>query len=618
VGLCSFLLISFWFTDTANANAGRKAFIVNRIGDFGFILGIMLIFVTFGTLNFAQVFDGAQTLAVGGPVVTAITLLLFLGATGKSAQIPLYVWLPDAMAGPTPESALIHAATMVTAGVYMIARSHALYDLAPFSQTVVATVGAATAIFAALIAITQPDIKKVLAYSTVSQLGYMILGVGSGAYMAGVFHLYTHAFFKALLFLGAGSVMHSLGGEQDMRKMGGLFKYIRTTAITFIIGAIALAGIPPLAGFWSKDQVLEGAFYRGGWYTMLWVIGIITAGITAFYSMRQVGLVFFGEERWRRALAGGSATSHAPTPVVVTPPDPHPLTPSTPVAEGGPASTTAPGEKPKRPRPGQAVAASAPVTPSVTQPAAPAASTPADKPKRPRPGQGTASSAVVASHAPTSHAAPAARGHEHAEDSIGGGGHGHGGHGFSGEPHESPPSMTVPLIILMIGAVFAGILNAPGFSLLEHWLEPVIGQAEEHVSAMSPLMLTLIATLASVIGAGLGMSMYGVPLFGIKLPRVADPERVGASLGGLYTASLNKFYIDELYDRVFVQPFNSLATWFWQTVDKGIIDGVVNGVANIFRSLSGLIRGLQTGYVRNYAVSMVLGVVVLLLWFFFR
>ncbi len=325
VGACSYLLIGFWFSQTANADAGRKAFIVNRIGDFGFALGIMLIFVTFGSLGYLDVFARAPSLLpAGGVVVTVMTLLLFVGAVGKSAQIPLYVWLPDAMAGPTPVSALIHAATMVTAGVYMIARTHVLYDLAPTTQAIVATIGAATALLAAFIALTQVDIKRVLAYSTVSQLGYMVLGVGAGAYTAGVFHLYTHAFFKALLFLAAGSVMHAIGNEQDMRKMGGLYKHIRITAITFIIGAAALAGIFPLSGFWSKDEILAGAFYRGGWYTILYLVGLLTAFMTAFYAMRQVGLTFFGEERWRTALApgGGHAAPAlvAAAPVPVAPP----------------------------------------------------------------------------------------------------------------------------------------------------------------------------------------------------------------------------------------------------------------------------------------------------------
>ena len=297
VGLCSYLLIGFWFTRTNASAAAKKAFIVNRIGDFGFMVALMLVFTVFGTLSYSGIFEHAgQELTTG--LATAIALLLFTGAVGKSAQIPLYVWLPDAMEGPTPVSALIHAATMVTAGVYLVARSAAIFELSPASQTIVATVGAVTALWAASIALAQRDIKKVLAYSTVSQLGYMFLAVGSTAYVAGVFHLMTHAFFKALLFLGAGSVIHAMSGEQDMGKMGGLRKKMPVTAITMGIATLAIAGIPPLAGFWSKDEILASAFERGGWFSALWVIGLITALMTAFYMTRQWVLVFMGEPRW--------------------------------------------------------------------------------------------------------------------------------------------------------------------------------------------------------------------------------------------------------------------------------------------------------------------------------
>jgi NADH-quinone oxidoreductase subunit L len=297
VGLCSYLLIGFWFTRHAPAAAAKKAFVVNRIGDFGLMVGLMLVFTTFGTLSYSGIFDRAPELLTAG-TATAIGLLFLLGAAGKSAQIPLYVWLPDAMEGPTPVSALIHAATMVTAGVYLITRSAAIYDLSVTAQVTVATIGAATAIWAASIAMAQRDIKKVLAYSTVSQLGYMFLAVGITAYVAGVFHLMTHAFFKALLFLGAGSVIHAMGGEQDMHKMGGLRKSMPVTAWTMAIGTIAIAGIPPFAGFWSKDEILASAFARGGWFSLLWIVGLITALLTAFYMTRQWVLVFWGEPRW--------------------------------------------------------------------------------------------------------------------------------------------------------------------------------------------------------------------------------------------------------------------------------------------------------------------------------
>jgi NADH-quinone oxidoreductase subunit L len=297
VGLCSYLLIGFWFARPAAAAAAMKAFIVNRIGDFGFMIALMLVFATFGTLSYAGVFERAGAELTGG-LATAIGLLLLVGAAGKSAQIPLYVWLPDAMEGPTPVSALIHAATMVTAGVYVIARSAAIYQLTPFASTVVATIGALTAIWAASIAMAQRDIKRVLAYSTISQLGYMFLAVGATAYVAGIFHLMTHAFFKALLFLGAGSVIHAMNDEQDMHKMGGLFKKMPVTAITMAVATLAIAGIPPLAGFWSKDEILASSFARGGWFSVLWILGLITALLTAFYMSRQWVLVFLGEPRW--------------------------------------------------------------------------------------------------------------------------------------------------------------------------------------------------------------------------------------------------------------------------------------------------------------------------------
>src|SRR5690242_13796114 len=306
VGLCSYALIGFWYQDQNNARAGNKAFIVNRVGDFGFVLGIFLLFWTLdaqghGTLTFREMAKWASTLQGmtfwGWPVATLVTLFLFVGATGKSAQIPLYVWLPDAMAGPTPVSALIHAATMVTAGVYMIGRLSFLFAMAPVTLAVVATIGASTALVAATIALAQNDIKRVLAYSTVSQLGYMFLAMGVGAYGAGVFHLMTHAFFKACLFLGSGSVIHAMGGIQDMRKMGGLRKYMPATSTTFIVATLAIAGIPPLAGFFSKDEILWQAFSSPYGSTALWGVGLTVAGLTAFYMFRQVFMVFFGECR---------------------------------------------------------------------------------------------------------------------------------------------------------------------------------------------------------------------------------------------------------------------------------------------------------------------------------
>src|SRR6267378_2661707 len=300
VGLCSYLLIGFWYEKKAASDAGKKAFIVNRVGDFGFGLGIMLIWVTFGTLNYGEVFAKADA-SVSTNTYLAIALLLFMGAVGKSAQLPLFTWLPDAMEGPTPVSALIHAATMVTAGVYMVARCHKLFEMAPLSLEIVAWVGGLTALFAATIGLVQTDIKRVLAYSTISQLGYMFVGVGVGAYAAGVFHLVTHAFFKALLFLGAGSVIHGLGGEQDLRKMGGLAPRMLVTTVTVFVGAWGLAGLPPFAGFFSKDEILASTFHEG--HIALWLILLLGALLTAFYTGRLFLLAFMGAPRMSREQA---------------------------------------------------------------------------------------------------------------------------------------------------------------------------------------------------------------------------------------------------------------------------------------------------------------------------
>jgi len=302
VGLCSYLLIGFWFKSPANNYAARKAFVMNRIGDLGFILGIILLFITFKSVSFSEIFSQAPAFQSGAPVITLITLLLLVGAVGKSAQIPLFTWLPDAMAGPTPVSALIHAATMVTAGIYMIARSSILYNLAPITLNVIIIIGLATAILAAIIAMKQNDIKKVLAYSTVSQLGYMFLALGLGAYSTAIFHLTTHAFFKALLFLGAGSVIHAMGGEQDIRKMGGLSKKMPVTCATFFIGTLAISGIPPFSGFFSKDLILSKAFEHSA---LLYILALIGALLTCFYMFRLLYMVFFGEQQ----MAGHSHES---------------------------------------------------------------------------------------------------------------------------------------------------------------------------------------------------------------------------------------------------------------------------------------------------------------------
>jgi len=316
VGLSSYLLISFWFEKPSAAAAGKKAFVVNRVGDVGFLVALMAIFAAFGSFGFHEVFEAAPDELTRG-AATAITLLLLVGAAGKSAQLPLYVWLPDAMEGPTPVSALIHAATMVTAGVYLVARTGALFELAPVSAGIVATVGAATALYAATIALGQRDIKRVLAYSTISQLGYMFLAVGAAAHVAGIFHLMTHAFFKALLFLGAGSVIHAMAGEQDMRKMGGLRKAMPVTFGTMLVAYLAISGIPPFAGFWSKDEILASVFERGGAWYALWAVGLVTAMLTAFYMGRMMIMTFAGKPRWDDGVHPHESPAVMTVPLVV-------------------------------------------------------------------------------------------------------------------------------------------------------------------------------------------------------------------------------------------------------------------------------------------------------------
>jgi len=484
VGLCSYLLIGFWYEKKKASDAGKKAFIVNRIGDFGFILGILLIFVTFGTLNFDEVFRKSGELLINGGIIpTLITLLLFVGATGKSAQIPLYTWLPDAMEGPTPVSALIHAATMVTAGVYMVARTHVLFLLAPISMNVVVIIGLATAIYAASIGLVQNDIKRVLAYSTISQLGYMFLAVGLGAFSNGIFHLMTHAFFKALLFLGAGSVIHSLGGEQDMRKMGGLKKHMPVTYWTFVIAALAISGIIPFAGFFSKDAILFSAWEEGN--PIIWALAVTAAFMTAFYIFRLVFLTFMGKPRV----------------------EPHAL------------------------------------------------------------------------------------------------------HHL----HESPRIMTVPLIVLAglstIGG-FVGISVIKGGNIFGSFLEGVFGghHVEEvsHISLSFELLMMLFCMAVSAAGIGLAYLMY------VKRPDL--PGKVAWTFKAIYNILFNKYYVDELYDKLFVKPawFGSL--FLWKGVDVRVIDGAVNGVGNSAMGIGKALRTLQSGYTRRYAVYMVLGTVLIIGW----
>jgi len=534
VGLCSYLLIGFWYQEKAPADAGKKAFVVNRIGDYGFLLGMMLIFVFFGSLDFLDVLPRAQeVLPYGGLAVTMITLLLFVGATGKSAQIPLYTWLPDAMEGPTPVSALIHAATMVTAGVYMVARCSALYTLAPISLWVVAIIGAVTAFFAATIGLTQFDIKRILAYSTISQLGYMFLACGAGAFSAGIFHLMTHAFFKACLFLGAGSVMHALAGELDIRKMGSLRKHMPRTFWTFLLSTIAIAGIFPFAGFFSKDAILWGAFQK---HIGLWVIGAVTAFLTALYMFRAVFMAFFGQSRMDH----------------------------------------------------------------------------------------------------------------HVEAHV----------------HESPPVMTVPLIILAFLATVGGLVGIPqalkGADHFHHFLAPVIAEApapttaghhadaggfhlvsvaeamehgvveqsdaghgaDESVAAgsgehgghdLSHLILEWGLMAASLILALLGI---GIAYF-LYLVDPKTPVEIASQFKRLYRTLYNKYFVDELYDAVFVQPIVRGSQWLWHACDDWFIDGMANGSARVVGGFSAVLKRVQTGYVQQYVVIMLVGVVVLIAYYLF-
>jgi NADH-quinone oxidoreductase subunit L len=487
VGLCSYLLIGFWFRKPSATDAGKKAFIVNRVGDYGFLLGMLMIVVHFGTLEFedlARAVGGLAPEAAFG-TISIVTLLLFVGATGKSAQIPLYVWLPDAMEGPTPVSALIHAATMVTAGVYMIARNAALFSHAPETLAIVAAVGAATAFGAATIGLVQNDIKRVLAYSTVSQLGYMVLATGVGAFASGVFHLFTHAFFKALLFLGSGAVIHALAGEQDIRRMGGLRRELPVTYWTFLIGALAIAGVPGLAGFFSKDEILFEAFAGG--HTLLWAIGLTTSLLTAVYMFRLVFLTFHGER------------AHAP--------------------EAG--------------------------------------------------------------------------GHHH-------------------HLHDAPAAMGVPLVVLAIGSVAAGWLAIGG--RFEHFLEPSLAGAAVEGAALAgeggahdtSLELILMVVSSVVALAGIGIAWY----FFVRDQRAAG--RLADRMAGIRRTLENKYYVDEIYDAGIVQPIRILSEHgLWRGVDVRGIDAAVNGAATVVQRSASVLRRTQTGSVRAYAASLILGVVLI-------
>jgi NADH-quinone oxidoreductase subunit L len=510
VGLCSYLLIGFWFLKQSAISAGKKAFITTRIGDFGFTIGILLLFWTFNSVDFGAIFkqlvSAPPEAAASTGVLTTICLLLFTGAVGKSAQLPLYVWLPDAMEGPTPVSALIHAATMVTAGVYMIARMNPLFSRAPIAMFVVALIGALTAFYAATIGLVQTDIKKVLAYSTVSQLGYMFLGLGVGAYASGVFHLMTHAFFKGLLFLAAGSVIHAMGGDQEMPHMGGLRTKIPITFWTMFIATFAIAGIPGFAGFFSKDEILEAAHSGPNANIWLWLLGLIGAGLTAFYMFRLIFLTFFGKPRY----------------------DEHKV-----------------------------------------------------------------------------------------------------------HVHESPRSMTIPLIFLTILSTVGGWVAAPhlvgGTEYFDKFLHPVFtayapneleqrnllreaGAPEIRVlhpeelpanpSHASELLNALAGPPVIVALAGLLLAWW----FYIKSPQT--PKKLADSLRAPYTLVLHKYYVDELYNAVIIQPLLWISTnVLWHVVDEGVIDGTVNGVARVARESGNELREIQSGNARSYATWVVIGAV---------
>jgi NADH-quinone oxidoreductase subunit L len=505
VGLASYLLIGFYYERKSAADAGRKAFVVNRIGDFGFLLGMFLLLSQFGSLSFSQIgISLAAQPALQGGILTAIALCLVLGACGKSAQIPLYVWLPDAMEGPTPVSALIHAATMVTAGVYMIARTHAIFDRSPFALATVAIIGAATALFAATIALVQTDIKRVLAYSTISQLGYMFLGCGVAAYSPAIFHLMTHAFFKALLFLAAGSVIHGLGGEQDMRKMGGLRKHFPVTFWTMTAGVIAIAGIPPLAGFFSKDAILAAAFQSGPLGKVLYAVGLVTAGLTSFYMFRLWYLTFLGQSR---------AGHHG--------------------EEDHEASVHA------------------------------------------------RSDTKLVLEAEHSHA-----------------------------PHESPWSMLAPLVILAILSIIGGWV---GFgsdlgrfgAFLAPVLSPATGPAHETAGSLE-ILLTVLAVAVALLG------WFVAHLFYFRSNDRA--EKLAAASPALYQTLVHKYWIDEFYLRVIVQPLRVIARYALAPLGEGVlIKGSAWLLAGIATLLGEFLRRWQSGNIRSYAGWLAAGAAVVLL-----
>ena len=557
VGLCSYLLIGFYYQKQSASDAAKKAFIVNRVGDFAFILGALLLVVTFGSLDFNTIALAAKAMPVevGFGTLSLITLLLFIGATGKSAQIPLYVWLPDAMEGPTPVSALIHAATMVTAGVYMIGRNAMLFEHAPMTLHIIAIVGAATALFAGTIGLVQNDIKRVLAYSTVSQLGYMFLAMGVGAYGAGIFHLYTHAFFKACLFLGSGAVIHALHGEQDIRKMGGLKKHIPITYWTFVIASVAIAGVPGLAGFFSKDEILFETFKNG--HQFLWVMGVVTSFLTATYMFRLVHLTFHGEERFAH---GHDDHGHA-----------HASHGHSAPAHGTGHAAPAHGTGHPAPDHGHGHAHSHGAPHDAPWPMATALVV-------------LAVGSILAGYIGLPHAL--------------------GGHNTLGawlEPAFQANNCGQPVTT----GELAGLA-------LEN-CEPGEGGAAEAEGDHTSLELGLMGVSSLIAFAGIGLASF------LWLKNRQIPERMAQQYPGLHKLLLNKYYVDELYDAAIVQPIKVVSTeGLWRGFDVKIVDGAVNGAGYLVSGVSIVLRLIQNGSVKTYAASMFAGAVAVLAYYMWR
>ena len=584
VGLCSYLLIGFYYVKKSAGDAAKKAFIVNRVGDYLFVLGALLAFVTFGSFDFQIIAAKASAMPVETSFLTIslITLLLFGGATGKSAQIPLYTWLPDAMEGPTPVSALIHAATMVTAGVYMIGRNAVLFEHAPITLGVIAAVGAATALFAGTIGLVQNDIKRVLAYSTVSQLGYMFLAMGVGAFGAGVFHLYTHAFFKACLFLGSGAVIHALHGEQDIRYMGGLKKGLPITYWTFLVAALAIAGVPFLAGFFSKDEILFETFDHG--HQILWVMGVLTSLLTATYMFRLVFLTFHGERRLAPAAAGHGHDAHGH--------DAHDTHGRDAHGHGGGLGGGHLHDAP----PAMALALIVLAIGSVSAGWL-------GWPHALMGGHNNLGEWLKPSFSATSKAlaecnipvvlpgAPA--GMTLAECA----------------PGDAAPAVASSAQTAAERAVTASTTQAAG-ETHEAQAEGGHGGGEEDKTALE-LLLMGVSSLIAVLGIGLAGFLW------LKNPQI--PASMAASFPGLHKLLLNKYYVDEIYDAAIVYPIQTASTQgLWKVADAKIIDGAVNVTGYLVAGVSAVLRLFQTGSVRSYAASTFVGVVLVLGYYLWR